>query len=879
MSRKSNKRHQIVRSKSKEASATTAISPDLLISQQRYTEAIKVLRSRIISNQSDNDIRMLVECYVHTNMLSEAIHSIDGIKEKIAYDYAMLGWCYIQSENPELAIPCMTRSIELEETAEKWYWLAVAKRDKAVTERSFEDNFREAVSEALSKAIVLPNCREDAFVMLYQYWPSEDSEGKLNILTNGLDIHPTSVSIRYELASYLHRTNQSNEALNILLPSLNEDCFSPKNYWLAYDINAAISKYDIALECLSTIDKLTSDNKEGLYIAIGDLLVNTGKKIDAIKFFYQEIDLSNERSSFAALVKITAILIEESNFETINEVIAQLRTEINRTDDCFYDFRYYVSWQYSPFDMKYYGNEVAIVTSMILKKVNTLTNEEEGILRLINYLTDWQGSDRETMLFGAHKVFEHPLVSIKLSEYYLDKNETVEAVYYHLLSAIQLYKSVGAPNGYDYGELYFHVEDLDIPLCKKIGSTSHTLMIANNYSELCEGAFTSFYTTCLRDIMFRVKSFKELSDVASLLLAVDDCNSSLWFDYAYALQQIKQSDIAENAYQKVLEISPDSAGALNNLALIKKDKELYDEALCLADRAIALEPSNRNYQQLRSDIITLMDKLRTEDKHIRTAPDRWPSIHQSEKRLLGVLSQLGGSARSVDEVFEYAGIQEKYATKNWDNLIQQRMLIPQKDGRWSINPYIARQVELERSHSLITKIIHANKNIIYKPIFNSNNEYVIYNCLLHLFPNHLAFPNMSLQAIFQYDRMKELLSPDEFRYYLMSQVDCCIVSTADYCPIVAFEVDSHYHDKESQIARDEKKNKIFTLGGIPLLRLRTHGQPSENAIKEQLSNDINSLVRGVNLSGLLNQRFQLLSSLLNTNNIEDNDNSVTIDSN
>ena len=39
---------------------------------------------------------------------------------------------------------------------------------------------------------------------------------------------------------------------------------------------------------------------------------------------------------------------------------------------------------------------------------------------------------------------------------------------------------------------------------------------------------------------------------------------------------------------------------------------------------------------------------------------------------------------------------------------------------------------------------------------------------------------------------------------LMAQVDFCITSTANYLPVIAFEVDSRYHDASDQIVRDEQ---------------------------------------------------------------------------
>lgn len=140
----------------------------------------------------------------------------------------------------------------------------------------------------------------------------------------------------------------------------------------------------------------------------------------------------------------------------------------------------------------------------------------------------------------------------------------------------------------------------------------------------------------------------------------------------------------------------------------------------------------------------------------------------------------------------------------------------------------------ELTHSAAIKVIRANEEYVFKPVFNSTREYTVYRVLTTLFPNHMVFPNMGLQALFQYDRLKPLLSSEEFGYYLKAHVDCCVTSTATYLPVVAFEVDSEYHDTAVQQERDQRKDHIFQVGGVPLVRIRVYGQPTPDALREQI---------------------------------------------
>jgi very-short-patch-repair endonuclease len=80
---------------------------------------------------------------------------------------------------------------------------------------------------------------------------------------------------------------------------------------------------------------------------------------------------------------------------------------------------------------------------------------------------------------------------------------------------------------------------------------------------------------------------------------------------------------------------------------------------------------------------------------------------------------------------------------------------------------------------------------------------------------------MSLQTAFQCDRVKELLTAEWCGYYLQSQIDVCVTSTASYLLNLCIEVDGQYYDDSDQQERDAMKNRIFEVGGVPLIRSET----------------------------------------------------------
>ena len=227
---------------------------------------------------------------------------------------------------------------------------------------------------------------------------------------------------------------------------------------------------------------------------------------------------------------------------------------------------------------------------------------------------------------------------------------------------------------------------------------------------------------------------------------------------------------------------------------------------------------------------------------------RWPHLDYYKKQLLVTLDLID-SFEDFGHLSRLSGIEERFVSAHYRKLVEQGMLIEYPDGSFKVNEHVAPLIRRERSHSIATKIVHSEPNISWKPIFNSRQEYTVYNILIGIFPNHLVFPNMALQTIFQYDRMKELLTAEEFRYFLMSQADFCVTSTANYLPIMALELDSDYHDSPKQLERDTKKDQIFRLGGVPLLRLRPHGRPSIQEMRQDIVEAVQALREELSVTG------------------------------
>lgn len=144
--------------------------------------------------------------------------------------------------------------------------------------------------------------------------------------------------------------------------------------------------------------------------------------------------------------------------------------------------------------------------------------------------------------------------------------------------------------------------------------------------------------------------------------------------------------------------------------------------------------------------------------------------------------------------------------------------------------------------SIDNVICKTDNSNLYKPIFYHESEITLYRALLELFPQYFIFPNISLVTIFDVDKLKKLLEPRIINYMFKAHVDFAIVNTSTYLPIIALEKDSFYHDTDSGIQKDEMKNKIFKVGGIPLIRIRFDKNADVTFLKNIISENVKGLL-------------------------------------
>ncbi|TXI86643.1 MAG: DUF2726 domain-containing protein [Cupriavidus sp.] len=336
----------------------------------------------------------------------------------------------------------------------------------------------------------------------------------------------------------------------------------------------------------------------------------------------------------------------------------------------------------------------------------------------------------------------------------------------------------------------------------------------------------------------------ELALEVGRTLASDLTSSGSLFTLGYLEQMAGDQAEALSAYLESLRSSKSVSEAL------KKNVQILLANISDLETAEQILYRLQQFSEFGCHTATINDFLRdaerrlkthkNQDQFEKTAVTRWPSLTAQARKLLSALHQIDGY-QGFEELGRYAGMDAVWAERHYNKLLELGMILESK-GKWEVNPHIVDLLERESQHSVVGRIIRSQGTTAVKQVFNSQREFSIYQMLVQLCPNHLVFPNCSLQSIMSYDKLKELVEDEDFGYYLRASVDIVVVSTTTYLPMLAIEVDSTWHDTERQIAKDERKDRLFATAGIPFMRLRPLGSPSQDVIRGQVAEHLHELI-------------------------------------
>ena len=827
--------------------------PDL-IDQGKYAEATEILRARIAVAASDEDRRLLGRCLAGLKDYDGALAEMAKLAHVVPFDVLYKGWLQYDKQDIPAAKECFRQYIQIEPNrTDGYYWLGLACDHWKFHD---QDSKRLAI-ESFRKAIACDGCHADAYIRLAHLmpWDDEGQKQKSAILRAALEKHPESEQVRLDLAKIcVDCLGAYQEGLDILKPLLDRSPAPSQALWRANTAYLHLGKPQQALACINSIpaEHIEGGDRGWLlgaaHIAAGDLAA-------ALKAFSTSI-VDADASHKPLLLFARA------------DVFIRMGQPGPALDDAKNAAFLLVEAETEPWtDPVVIGGEpewidtlgpITSVCDALLDNENAFAKESvdqqtRGALFyvLFKIKEDAEGSS-DHLLNKAIASLEHPVLSGELVSRCLRDRQFADALTHHFVYCRWKYRRTCQDRAEieflrDYTAIIIPEED-EWPTRKD--DCKQLLRIYLSELETCDdpteirAVFAPTYMSFVRECLRRKEMYADLAKPAAALLSHDRSDPQVLWDWAYANHRTNQLDVAEAAYRELLRACPKDSSALHNLSLIVAQKGAKDEAFALSEQAATLAPNDeivtKRHAQLKSQRDAEERERQLHEDWLRTAVQRWPNLKHYQRQLLCTLSLIS-SYDGPEHLAKLSGMEEIWVERHLGVLEREGMLLRPRPGVFEVNPHVLSLLEREKSHAVVTKLIHGDENIAFKPIFNSKQEHTVYRELISLFPNHLVFPNMALQTVFQYERMRGLLTEDEFGFYLRSQVDFCITSTANYLPLLAIEVDGDFHDQEAQKARDAKKDRVFCTDGVPLLRIRGHGRPTAAAIRNQIVEEVRSL--------------------------------------
>jgi len=148
-------------------------------------------------------------------------------------------------------------------------------------------------------------------------------------------------------------------------------------------------------------------------------------------------------------------------------------------------------------------------------------------------------------------------------------------------------------------------------------------------------------------------------DQADKLSKSDDEKENIIFQRGAMYERMKKIDLAEQQFRKVLEMDPDSAGALNYLGYMLADRNIrLQEALDFITRAVEKDPENGAYIDSLGWVYFRLGRLQEAEDNLRRAVQKTshdPTVHD---HLAETLMRQGKVREAV--------AQWQQALKQWD---------------------------------------------------------------------------------------------------------------------------------------------------------------------------------------------------------------------
>lgn len=105
-------------------------------------------------------------------------------------------------------------------------------------------------------------------------------------------------------------------------------------------------------------------------------------------------------------------------------------------------------------------------------------------------------------------------------------------------------------------------------------------------------------------------------------------------------------------------------------------------------------------------------------------------------------------------------------------------------------------------------------------VFRSQQEKCFLRALSLRFPGLTALPNYPLDQIADLGKLQAVLDSETIKFGRRCRIDALLVIPDEGDPVAAFELDSGFHDSAEARRRDQLKDRLLQVVGVPMFRLR-----------------------------------------------------------
>lgn len=392
-----------------------------------------------------------------------------------------------------------------------------------------------------------------------------------------------------------------------------------------------------------------------------------------------------------------------------------------------------------------------------------------------------------------------------------------------------------------------------LPELKKLDVPNFKMCILDQYvCEYCEDNI---------NILFEHKHCKTITDLYNLIsddyYGKKDIFDEFYFELAYSFSETEEKATAKKLYQDAVDSGKENSAVYNNLGVLYAKEGDNERALVFYTKAHELNPDDDIAKKNKENTEKSIKEAKKREQQLRNT--YFKKVQKYHRNILFAIHRY--SDEVTNDILHDIINQEKYTLKkNINFLVDNDMLQLTQKGTYIINPIVEKWIDEYVNPTLERQIVKVDNSKLYRPIFYHESEINLYRVLIELFPQHFIFPNMSLKTIFDIDKLRELLEQEVLSYLFKAHVDFAIVNTATYFPVLAFEKDSEYNDKEPSKTNNEYKNQIFKTGGIPMIRLRYNSGMDYERLKQEVKDATKNLILEIE-SGNNHSEFDLLREI------------------